>query len=180
MVNVQGIADSLLLLAALLAGVVITYSYFASQGVIEFGRVANVKSFLTLPCKVDAVRAIDFAVTPIYKTFRFAYGCAASPSTKNGNGIVMPVVFALPPLVFCRPLTLTFLITKVMHHALNVPTRSIKYLAAIFTGDILPTLFWLHFCMMVANKLSLTSSPVVFFERFPASTSAFYHGVIHD
>ena len=178
MVNVQSIADSLLLFTALLAGVVVAYSYFAPQGVVEFRRIANVEPSFALSCKVDAIRTIDFSVTPADKTLRFAHSVTTSTSTINGYGVVVAVVFAASAAMFCRPLTFTFLIAKMMCYTLEMPARLIKHLAAVFAGDIFSK-FGLHPRMMIVNKLSLTPPLVVLLKRFSASTSAFYQCVAH-
>lgn len=157
-------------LAAVPACLVIPAPNLLPERATELRRVSNIETLSAAPNQMDAGGAIDPAISALDQTAGFADRVAAS-STGNGDGVVVPVVFAAPPSGAGRPLTFTFPIAEVMLHLFEMPAWALKRCTAIFAGDSAPVI-GLKPGLVFRNEPARPASLVELFEVLAASAGA--------
>lgn len=171
-VNVQSVSNAFLLFATFLASVIVTFSYFSSEGAVKFFGIPNVKTFATFTHQRHAVVTIDIPVTSFNQAFGFGDGVPTIACAINCYGIVVPVVFASAQFVFACKLAATPRVAKhVIQAVFSLPFGTLEHSSAIVALYGFKRV-GLNSTGVAWQKLTFPSALTKLFECTSASTSA--------
>lgn len=163
------------------ASLFIPSPYLLPEPIAKFWWVANIKPPLPFLGEFLALLTVNIARAALDKAFCLADITAATASTFNGYGIVMPIIFPSPDFVFSCPFSSALVGAEVVFYPLQPPSWLVKGLSAVLTGNHLAGLF-LKPGVVVVNKFPFTAAIIEFIKRIPAAASAFnlyiFHAVI--
>lgn len=168
MVNVKSCGITLMN-AAILTSEAVSFSYLVSQGRAKLFGIANIKAVLSFAGKGNAIRTIHSIVSTLYKANSFRDRIAATV-TRDGYGIVMPIVFTLSASYFGRVFTFAFMVTKVLVDSAYSCFLSFDFFSAI----IAMKRYFKGLGPMPCQKLPSPTSFIVHIKGMAASAFAVY------
>lgn len=132
MVDVKS-SNTILMSKTILTGKIISFSNLMSKSRAKLFRVANIKAVSPFASKRYAIRAIYSIVPALYKTHGLRNRIAATV-TRDGYGIVMPIVLALSFAYLCSVFSFASMVAVVILEFMDLTINSFYIFPAVITG----------------------------------------------